>query len=62
MKSNTGAKSTRLQQLLLPLLFTKRSEGEVIIVHHVTDDTMKLQLEVERNCPINGLKFERVIL
>ena len=62
MRKNTGHQATRSQQLLLQTLLTKRSDGEIIIIHHVTDTIYYLQLEVERRCPHNGIKFERVIL
>ncbi len=58
----TGKQATRSQQLVLQQLLTKRSDGEIIIIHHVTDTVYKLQLEVERRCPTFGVKFERVIL
>ena len=62
MKTDTGRQATRSQQLLLATLLPKRSPDEVIVIHHVTDTFYKLQLEVERRCPIHGVKFERVIL
>jgi hypothetical protein len=61
-KYDTGKKAIRSQQLLLMPLITKRSVEEVIVIHHVTDNAQKLQLEIERRCPINGLKFERLFL
>lgn len=62
MTQPTGRQATRSQQLLLQQLLTKRSKEEIIIIHHVTDTPYRLQLEVERRCPIFGIKFERVIL
>jgi hypothetical protein len=62
MKKATGKQATRSQQLLLATLLSKRSPDEVIVIHHVTDTAYMLQLEVERRCPIHGIKFERVIL
>ena len=58
----TGKQATRSQQLVLQSLLTKRSDGEIIIIHHVIDTIYFLQLEVERRCPVFGIKFERVIL
>jgi hypothetical protein len=62
MKKDTGKQATRSQQLLLATLIPKRSSHEVIVIHHVTDNFYKLQLEVERRCPRHGIKFERIIL
>lgn len=60
---DTGKQATRSQQLVfVQLLLTKRSEMERITIHHVTDTVHKLQLEVERACPVHGMKFERIIL
>jgi hypothetical protein len=61
-KRNVGKQATRSQQLMLQTLIPKRSVNEVIVIHHVTDTHYKLQLEIERRCPVNGIKFERVIL
>lgn len=62
MPNPTGRQATRSQQLLLQTLLTKRSKGEIIVIHHITDTPYYLQLEVERRCPVFGIKFERVIL
>jgi hypothetical protein len=62
MPKPTGRQATRSQQLLLQTLLPKRSDGEIIVIHHVTDTVYYLQLEVERRCPVFGIKFERVIL
>jgi hypothetical protein len=61
-KPNLGKQATRSQQLLLRALVTPRSWREQIVIHHVTDTPFRLQLEIERRCPINGIKFERIIL
>lgn len=58
-----GKQATMSQQLLLATLIQKRSAGEVCVIHHITqDDPDKLQMEVERRCPVNGLAFERIYL
>ena len=58
-----GHQATKSQQLLLTPLIAKRSPDERIVVHHVTQDKPHvLQLEVERQCPVNGMKFERLFL
>jgi hypothetical protein len=65
MIKHPGRQPTRAEQLFgnFACLVTKRSPEEVIIVHHVTEDTPKrLQMEVERRCPKHGLKFERIVL
>ena len=62
MQNQTGKQATRSQQLVLGQLIEKRSIDEKIIIHHVTDTFYKLQLEVERRCPINGIIFERIVL
>lgn len=58
-----GHQATRSQQLLLAPLIRKRSPDERIVIHHVTQDTPHvLRLEVERQCPVHGMKFERLYL
>ena len=57
-----GHKSLRSEQLLLATLIPRRSPEEVLVLHHVTDTPTKLQIELERRCPVNGVKFERVRL
>lgn len=59
---NLGSQALRSQQLLLAALVTKRCDDEIIVIHHVTDTTYKLQLEVERRSKEFGIKFERIIL
>lgn len=63
MSSNKlGYQATKSQQILLASLVEKRSVNEVIVIHHVADLPHILQLEVEFRCPINGIKFERIII
>lgn len=63
MIQTPGHQATRSQQLLLTPLIEKRSENEVIVIHHVTQDKPHvLQLEIERRCPLNGIKMERLFL
>jgi hypothetical protein len=63
MIGKPGHQATRSQQLLLTPLIFKRSEHEVIVIHHVTQDKPHvLQLEIERRCPFNGITMERVFL
>lgn len=62
MHKNTGHQAKRSEQLLFLSLIPKRSDDEKIVIHHVTDTFYKLQLEVERRCPVNGIKFERIVL
>jgi hypothetical protein len=59
-----GWEPTMSQQHMFSSYFfpERRSELEKIIIHHVTDTPHILQMEVERRCPINGIKFERFIL
>ena len=61
MITRPGKQCTRSQQLLLSSL-VEAQDNEVIIIHHVTEDTpRKLQLEIERR--LNGrCSFERVVL
>lgn len=52
---------------MLALLFKERyglrSDQEVVVVHHVLEDTgLRLLLQLERRCPVNGICFERVYL
>ena len=60
--AQTGRQALRSEQLLLAGLMTKRSPEEIIVVHHITDTHYKLQLEIERRCPVFGIKFERIVL
>ncbi len=46
----------------LAALVPKREPEEVIVVHHYTDDGVRLRLEVERRSITLGIKFERVWL
>jgi len=60
-----GRQPSRSEVLLLTPLI-KKPVGlydEIIIIHHISEDTnKKLQLEVERRCPVRGISFERIIL
>ena len=59
-KSNYQPK--RSQQLYLQSLITKRGRNEVIVVHHVLEDTpTRLWLQIERRNK-NDIVFERIIL
>ena len=58
----TGRQALRSEQVLLSKLISLRSEKETIVIHHITDTHYRLQLEVERRCPINGIAFERIVL
>lgn len=63
MINQPGHQATRSQQLLLTPLITKRSADEVIVIHHITQDKPHVtQLEIERRCPKNGIKMERLFL
>lgn len=63
MTPSIGRQPTRIEQLLISnTLVTKRTPEEVIVVHHLTDARYKVQLEIERRCPVNGIKFERIVL
>ncbi len=58
-----GKQATRSQQLLLTPLVVKREPNEVIVIHHVTQDTpYRLQVEVERQSKTLGVAFERIVL
>ena len=61
MITRPGKQCTRSQQLLLTPLIVKQ-DNEVVVIHHVTEDTPhKLQLEIERR--VNGrCFFERITL
>lgn len=65
--SELGYRPTRSQQLFLAQKAHEklghRSESEVLVVHHVLQDTpLKLHLQVERRCPVFGISFDRVTL
>lgn len=60
-----GRAPSRGEQLLLnPLIEKKWSNDEVIVIHHITEDTTyRLQLEIERRFSYDGntvCKFDRV--
>ena len=64
-KRNPGRQPTKLEQLVIRNsgILEKRSNLEVIVVHHITrDEPHFLQLEIERRCPANGIKFERLVI
>jgi hypothetical protein len=58
----TGRQAMRSEQLMLVSLIEKRSEQEKVVIHHITDTPYRLQMEIERRCPVNGITFERIIL
>jgi hypothetical protein len=62
MHKPTGRQALRSEQLLLASLIPVKLPGEKIIIHHITDTHFKLQLEIERRCPVFGISFERIIL
>jgi hypothetical protein len=63
----THYQPSRSQHLMLVELFKNRyslrSPGEKIVIHHVLkDSSTELYLQIERQCPDYGVRFERVWL
>lgn len=58
----TNYRPTRSQQLLLEGLVPKRSVNEIIVVHHVLEDSyIRLELQLERRLG-NNITLERVVV
>jgi len=58
----TNYRPTRSQQLLLAGLVPKRSTDEIIVVHHVLEDSyIRLELQLERRLG-NNITLERIVL
>lgn len=65
MINKPGIQCSRMQQLLLKqihYLIPGNTSDDVVIIHHITEDTgNKLQLEIERRNSF-GITFERIVL
>lgn len=61
MRNDTGKQATWSQQRTLLQFVPVMCGCERVIIHHVTDGPRRMQLEIERRCPVHGIKFERVI-
>lgn len=62
---STGRQPTLLEQMVINNvgLVTKRSPNEAVVIHHISfDEPHRLQLEVERRCPVNGITFQRLLI